>query len=89
MTDDSPAYVQVPALMTTTHVAQVLDCSVWTVRRRIAEGALPAVTENGRLMVRGDDLRRYVYDLERFVPNRPARKRRAKPIQDEFAFLDQ
>jgi hypothetical protein len=35
------------------------------VRRRIAEGALSAVLDHGRVVVRGDDLRAYIDALER------------------------
>ena len=53
------AVVEVPALL-----------SVATVRRRIAEGYLPAVIEHERTMVRGDDLRAYIDRLQR-VDARP------------------
>ena len=39
-------------------------------RRRIAEGYLPAVIEHERTMVRGDDLRAYIDRLQR-VDARP------------------
>ena len=71
---DLPAVVVVPALMSVKTVAQLLDCSARTVRRRIGEGSLPAVTEHDRVMVRGDDLRDYVDHLER-VGGHPGRRR--------------
>ena len=63
--DDAAAIVACPVLLTVPHVARMLDCSARTVRRRIAEHALPAVNEHGRTMVRGDDLRSYIDGLER------------------------
>ena len=62
--EDRVAVVTVPVLLRVASVAEVLDCSPWTVRRRIDAGELSAVMEQGRLMVRGDDLRRYVDTLE-------------------------
>jgi excisionase family DNA binding protein len=75
MTDrptDTPAVVTVPALLSVATVARLLDCSAWTVRRRIHDGDLPAINDHGRLAVRGDDLRAYVDALER-VGARPSR----------------
>ena len=46
--EDRPAIVAVPVLMTVASVAELLDCSPRTVRRRIDAGELPAVTEHGR-----------------------------------------
>jgi excisionase family DNA binding protein len=69
------AVVTVPTLLSIVHVAQLLDCSTRTVRRRIAEGSLPAVVDHGRLIVRGDDLRAYIDALER-VGHTPSRRRR-------------
>ena len=62
--DDRAAVVTVPALLTVATVAELLDSSPRTVRRRIAAGELPAVTDHGRVMVRGDELRAYVEGLE-------------------------
>lgn len=73
---DQPAVVTVPLLMSVANAAAVLGCSPRTVRRRIAEGSLPAVTDHGRVVVRGDDLRKYIDDLER-VGAPPARRSRA------------
>jgi excisionase family DNA binding protein len=69
---DTPAVVTVPALLSVATVARLLDCSPWTVRRRIHAGELPAVNDHGRLAVRADDLRMYVDALER-VGARPGR----------------
>jgi excisionase family DNA binding protein len=69
------AVVTVPVLLSIVHVAQLLDCSSRTVRRRVDEGSLPAVVDHGRLMVRGDDLRAYIDALER-AGRRPSRRRR-------------
>jgi len=82
-TDDTPAVVACPVLLSVPHVAKVLDCSPRTVRRRIAGHLLPAVNEHGRTMVRGDELRRYIEGLER-VGCSGSRRRRAIP---QFDFL--
>jgi excisionase family DNA binding protein len=63
--EDVHAVVTVPALLSVATVARLLECSPRTVRRRIAEGGLPAVIEGDRLMVRGDELRAYVDRLQR------------------------
>jgi excisionase family DNA binding protein len=74
---DTPAVVTVPALLSVATVARLLDCSARTVRRRITERSLPAVVD-GRVLVRGDELRQYIDRLER-VEARPGRARRAAP----------
>ena len=91
--EDRPAVVTVPALLTLQTVAELLGCRPRTVRRRIDIGELRAVTEHGRTMVRGDDLRAYVDALEAVgaTPPRAAdrpggamgscRARRRAPIQ--------
>ena len=71
---DVPAVVTVPALLSVSTVARLLDCSPRTVRRRIAEGSMPAVVEHDRVMVRGDELRQYVEGLAR-VGSSPIRPR--------------
>jgi excisionase family DNA binding protein len=71
---DLPAVVTVPALLSVATVARLLDCSPRTVRRRIAERSLPAVVDHGRVLVRGDELRHYIDELER-VGGRPAGRR--------------
>jgi excisionase family DNA binding protein len=73
------AVVTVPALLSVASVARLLDCSSRTVRRRIDDGSLPAVVDHGRLMVRGDELRIYVDELERVGASaaRSSRRRRA------------
>jgi hypothetical protein len=82
--EDRPAVVAVPALLTLASVADLLDCSPRTVRRRIDTGELPAVTEHGRTMVRGDDLRAYVDALEA-VGATPTSRRR--PTRRGYAFM--
>ena len=83
---DLPAVVTVPALLSVATVARVLDCSPRTVRRRIAERAIPAVLDHGgRVMIRGDELRAYVEGLER-VGDRPGRARTRQPATS-FDFL--
>jgi excisionase family DNA binding protein len=69
-----PAVVTVPALLSVSTVASLLECSPRTVRRRIAEGSLPAVLDHGRPMVRGDDLRDYIDGLERVGAARSRRE---------------
>ena len=71
---DQPAVVSVPVLLSVAHTAELLGCSPDTVRRRISDGLLPAVREHGRVVVRGDDLRRYIDALDR-VDTAPARRR--------------
>ena len=72
------AVVQVPALLSVADTARLLSVSVRTVRRRIAEGDLPAVIDHGRVLIRGDELRQYIDRLER-VGSRPGRARRPRP----------
>ena len=72
------AVTTVPLLFTLTGAAHVLGCSTRTVRRRIADGSLPAVLEHDRLMVRGDDLRDYVDGLTRPQGTPRARPRRVE-----------
>jgi hypothetical protein len=63
---DQPAVLSVPALLSIATVAGLLDLSATTVRRRIASGALPAVLDHCRMMVRADELRAYVDQLDRY-----------------------
>lgn len=86
MMADEPAVVVVPRLLTIAHVAELLDCSPRTVRRRITDGSLSAVREHDRTMVRGDDLRAYVDALDRVGPVRGARRTRA-PRRRSYDFL--
>lgn len=81
---DRAAIVAVPALLSVAHVAELLDCSPQTVRRRIAEGSLPARVDHGRVVVRGDDLRTYVDRLERVGAS--SRRARPQPARD-YGFL--
>jgi excisionase family DNA binding protein len=86
-TDDTPAVVTVPALLSVRTVAGLLDCSPGTVRRRIRDGDLAAVTDHGRLAIRGDELRAYIDALERVGGTR-ARRRPSRPrTEGEFDFL--
>jgi excisionase family DNA binding protein len=82
---DTAALLTVPALLTVGTVAELLDCSPRTIRRRIAEGTLPAVIEHDRLMVRADELREYIAALDR--PSSPARRQRARSAGGRFDFL--
>ena len=81
-----PAVVTVPALLSVSTVAELLDCSPRTVRRRIETRVLPAVIEHGRLMVRGDELCTYIEALGR--PGTPGR-RRTRSTAGRFDFLRQ
>jgi excisionase family DNA binding protein len=82
MTDDVAAVVMVPRLLTVAHAAVVLDCSPDTVRRRIADGSLSAVRDGqGRVAVRGDDLRRYIDAMDRVgqtIRSRPLNRPRRR-----------
>jgi excisionase family DNA binding protein len=87
---DTSAVVTVTALLSVATVAGLLDCSPRTVRRRIAEGSLPAVLDHGRVMVRGDELRGYIDRLGR-VGATEARNMRnmrdARPAARDDGFL--
>lgn len=80
------AVLTVPALLSIAAAAHVLGVSADTVRRRIDDGALPAVVEGDRLKIRGDDLRAYVDGLRR-PGGVPARRRRARAAGGRFDFL--
>jgi helix-turn-helix protein len=80
------ATVTVPALLSVGSVAQLLDCSPRTVRRRITDGSLPAVLEHGRTMVRGDELRAYIDGLER-VGRVVVRRRSPAAVAARFDWL--
>lgn len=80
---DVRAVVLVPVLLSVATVGRILDCSPRTVRRRIAAGELPAVIERDRTMVRGDELRAYIDQLER-VGGPPPRHRHT---ERRFDFL--
>jgi hypothetical protein len=88
MTDPPPdtiAALTVPALLTLGTVARILDCHPRTVKRRIDDGLLPAVVENGRTMVRADDLLAFIERLERFGP--PARSRSPRTRKSPYRKL--
>lgn len=72
------AVLTVPTLLSVANVATVLGCSGKTVRRRIADGTIPAVMEQGRVMVRGDELRGYIDRLERAGDGTRPRRVRAR-----------
>lgn len=90
---DRPALVAVPALLLVATVAGLLDCSTRTVRWRIAEGSLAAVTDHGRIVVRADDLPAYVDALKRVrspsgsLPRHSPRVASRSAADDEFAWL--
>ena len=85
---DTIARLEVPALLSVATVAQLLDLSSRTVRRRIADGSLPAVREHDRTMIRADELRGYIDRLER-LGERPGRQGRARVRQSRYDFLRQ
>lgn len=76
----------VPALVTVAGAAKMLGVSARTVRRRIDDGTLPAVVEHGRTMVRADELRAYVGNLDR-PGDGPTRRRRTRSARGRFDFL--
>ena len=82
--DDTTAVVTVPALLSVATVARLLDCSPRTVRRRIAEGSLPAVLDHGRVVIRADELRAYIDRLERVGAPGP---RIRPPSANGYSFL--
>ncbi len=84
MTDDVVAALTVPVLLPVATVARLLACSPRTVRRRIADGSLPAVIEHDRVMIRGDELRDYVLRLDR--PGTSPRSR-ARRVSRDYDFL--
>jgi excisionase family DNA binding protein len=79
------ALVKVPALLSVRSVADLLDLSPRTIRRRIDEGELPAVREHDRTMIRADELADYIDRLER-IGQPPGRRPRAAPAR-RFDFL--
>ena len=72
---DTIATLKVPALLSVRTVAQLLDVSPRTVRRRIDEGSLPAVRDHDRTMIRADDLRDYIDRLDRIGQPHGQRRR--------------
>jgi excisionase family DNA binding protein len=81
---DTPAVVTVSALLSVATVAELLDCSTWTVRRRIDTGELRAYREHGRVVIRGDDLRAYIDALEAVGKTATSRRR---PTRRSYASL--
>jgi excisionase family DNA binding protein len=72
------------ALLTVNDVAKALGCSPKTVRRRIDASVLTAVREQDRVVIRTDDLDRYIARLER-TGARPSKRRSAR--RRDYAFL--
>jgi excisionase family DNA binding protein len=83
---DVPAVVTVPALLSVATVANLLDCSPRTVRRRIAERSLPAVIDHGRVRVRADDLRAYIDRLD-LVGGKDCLTARRRRAPNRYDFL--
>ena len=84
---DTPAVVSVPALLSVAQTGQILGCSTRTVRRRIADGSLPAVLEHDRTMIRADELRAYIDALARIGPAPGHRRTRAPARRRDYDFL--
>jgi excisionase family DNA binding protein len=84
---DTVAVLKVPALLSVRTVGRILDVSPDTVRRRIAEGSLPALRDAGRVVVRADELVGYIDGLER-IGQRPGRAPRTR-ARRRFEFLHQ
>lgn len=82
---DVVAEVRVPMLITIATAATILGRSPKTIRRRIAEGSLPAVVENEQLMIRGDELRAYIDSLSR--PGAPTVRRSRRQGSSPYAKL--
>jgi excisionase family DNA binding protein len=74
-----------PELLSVAATAKALGVSPDTVRRRIAEGALPALHEGDRVVVRADELCGYIDGLER-IGLRPGRAPRGRATR-RFDFL--
>lgn len=53
-------------LLTPAQVAGILNTSVKTVHRRIREGKLPAVHDEGIVRVDPEDLRQYIADRRKY-----------------------
>jgi excisionase family DNA binding protein len=83
---EQPAAITVPTLLSVAAAANVLGCSTRTLRRRIADGSLPAVLEHDRTMIRGDELRAYIEQLQRPAGARAAR-RRQRPRARGYDYL--
>lgn len=83
---DTVAVLKVPALLSVRTAAGLLGVSPRTLRRRIDEGALPAVREQDRIVVRADELRAYVDGLER-IGRRPGRAPRRRPAAGRLDFM--
>ncbi len=81
------AEVRVPVLMSISQAAEVLGRSPKTVRRRVDDGALPAVIENGRIMIRGDELLAYIEGLQRPVAISGRRRRSSGAAGSPYARL--
>lgn len=62
-------------LLTLPRVAELLSCSLATVKRRVAAGELPAYRDGRLVRVRGSDLDRYV--AERVTRRAPSSSPRA------------
>ena len=75
-----------PTLVTVGQAARLLGCHPKTVRRRIEAGVLSAVHEQGRVLLRAEELHGYVESLGRAGSSPPARRRR-RPRRRDYGFL--
>ena len=76
-----PAREPDPPLMTVNQAARLLGCHPKTIRRRIEAGVLSAVHEQGRVLLRAEELHGYIENLGRAGSSPPARRRR-RPARD-------
>jgi hypothetical protein len=66
-------------LLSVAAAGRVIGKSTRTMRRRIDAGLIPAVVENGTLMVRRDELEHYIETLDR--PRQPEPRRRRTSVR--------
>jgi excisionase family DNA binding protein len=49
-----------PRLLTLDETRQILGCSMKTLRRRIADGAIPVIRDGRLIRIHPEDLKRYI-----------------------------
>ncbi|MGZ4331893.1 MAG: helix-turn-helix domain-containing protein [Solirubrobacteraceae bacterium] len=82
-----PAREPDPSLMTVNQAARLLGCHPKTIRRRIDAGVLSAVHEQGRVLLRAEELLGYIENLGRAGSSPPARRRRRRARDLGLDFL--
>ena len=60
----------------------MMKCHPKTVRRRIDNGVISAVREQGRVLLRTEEIDNYISNLGRAGSSPPARRRRRRPARD-------